>query len=211
MDQRLFLADNSGYNVSYIYNGRRRLSEIRHSASGELIAQYHYSDAGKLERKTLGNGAYTLYQYNGPNQQLSEVRNYLPGGRESTFFIYEYDKRGRITTVTTESGAWTYSYDPASQLIKWITPEGDTTEYTYDSRGNRLVQTRNGRREGYSVNYVNQYLEFNETESFVFDANGNLRQKRAPSSTESYTFDAEGKLIETETPDKRYWINTSQP
>jgi YD repeat-containing protein len=179
------------------------LSEIRQSASGELIAQYNYSEAGKLERKTLGNGAYTVYQYNGPNQQLSEVRNFLPGGQESTYFIYEYDKRGRITTMTTESGVWTYSYDSASQLVKWVTPEGDATEYTYDSRGNRLVQTRNGRKEGYSANSVNQYLTFNETENFVFDANGHLRQKTVQGSTERFTFDAEGKLIETETPDKR--------
>lgn len=57
--------------------------------NGELIVQYNYSKTGKLERKTLGNGAYTLHQYNGPNQQLSEVQNYLPDGQKSTFFVYE--------------------------------------------------------------------------------------------------------------------------
>ena len=59
--------------------------------------------------------------YEGPNRQLSAVRNFLPNGEESSYFIYSYDKRGRITTLTTENGVWTYIYDPASQLqlVKW--------------------------------------------------------------------------------------------
>lgn len=123
-----------------------------------------------------------------------------------SLFMSSYDKRGRITILTTERGTWTYSYDAASQLVKWVTPEGDATEYAYDSRGNRLFVTNNNmRKEGYSVNSVNQYLTFNETDSFVFDANGHLRQKMTRGRTESFTFNGEGKLIETETPNKRYY------
>lgn len=202
-DKRTFIADNNGYNVTYVYDGRNRLTEIHQSVSGELIVEYQYNERNEVVRKTLGNGAYTTYQYKGRNGQLSEVRNFLPSGEASSYFLYEFDKRGRLISMTSESGVWTYSYDPNGQLVKWATPEGDATEHTYDSRGNRLVQIRSGRQESYSTNSVNQYLEFNETESFFYDANGHLRQKIARGRTESFVFSAEGRLVETETPDIR--------
>lgn len=198
-DQRVFLADNNGYNVTYIYDRKEKLSQIRKSSSGEVIVEYQYDETDKLTRKNLGNGAYTIYRYNGPKDQLSELRNFLPGGEESTFFTYEYDKLGRIISATSESGRWKYIYDSAGQLIKWMNPELETTEITYDLRGNRLQQMVDGSEMGYSVNSVNQYLTFNGTELFSYNENGHLREKRSGRKRESFIFDAEGKLIETET------------
>ena len=94
-------------------------------------------------------------------------------------------------------------YDAAGQLIKWTSPTGGVTEYTYDSRGNRVVQTENNRQEGYSVNNMNQYTMFNDSDAFTYDANGNLRQKIIGGRTENFVFNSEGKLTETETPDRR--------
>ena len=206
-DQRTYIADNLGYNITYTYDGHNRLSEIRNALNTELIVRYVYLETGEVSGKILGNGANTTYIYDGPNRQLSAVRNFLPNGEESSYFIYGYDKRGRITTLRTESGIWTYSYDPASQLVKWVNPENDTVEYTYDSRGNRLVQTRNGQEEGYSVNSVNQHLMYNGTESFTFDANGYLKQKATQGRTERFVFNVEGKLTEAENPNKRSVID----
>ncbi len=203
-DQRVFLADNNGYNITYIYDRKEKLQQIQKSSSGEVIVEYQYDESDKLTRKNLGNGAYTIYQYNGPKGQLSELRNYLPDGEESTFFTYDYDKLGRIISVTSESGRWMYTYDPAGQLIKWINPEAETTEYAYDLRGNRLLQRVDGSEMGYSVNSVNQYLTFNGTEQFSYNENGHLSEKRSSGKRESFTFNAEGKLIETETLNTRY-------
>ena len=179
------------------------MSEIRQSLTGDLIVRYEYSDTDNLVMKSLGNGAYSMYKYEGPVGQLSEVRNFLPGGEESDYFIYHYDKQGRITFLATRRGNWTYRYDPANQLVKWITPDGDCVIYTYDSRGNRLVQTINNVEETYSVNIVNQYLEFGDMESFTYDPNGHLRQKITGARRERFTFSADGKLTETETPNLR--------
>ena len=208
-DQRVFLADSNGYNITYIYDGKERLSQIQQSTSSEVIVEYQYDETDKLKRKNLGNGAYTIYEYDGPKGQLSELRNFLPGGEESTFFTYEYDKLGRIISATSESGRWMYIYDPAGQLIKWINPEAETTEYAYDLRGNRLLQTVDGSEMGYSVNSVNQYLTFNGTEQFSYTENGHLSDKRSSGKRESFTFNAEGKLIETETLNARYTMKHS--
>ena len=179
------------------------MSEIQQSSTGDLIVRYDYSDTNNLVMKSLGNGAYSTYKYEGPVGQLSEVHNFLPGGEESDYFIYCYDKQGRITSLLTKHGNWTYRYDPANQLIKWITPDGDFITYTYDSRGNRLVQTINGSEETYSVNIVNQYLQFGNMESFTYDPNGHLRQKITGGRRERFSFSADGKLTETETPNLR--------
>ena len=202
-DQRTYIADNMGYNVTYFYDEHNRVSEIHDAANLELIVRYQYLATGEVSAKILGNGANTSYSYDGPNRQLSAVRNFLPNGEESGCFIYSYDKRGRLREMTTEHGKWTYKYDPSSQLVKWVNPQNDTVEYIYDSRGNRIVQIKNGREEGYSVNSVNQYLSYNETESFSYDANGFLNQKTSQRRTERFVFNEEGKLIETENPNKR--------
>ena len=202
-NQRMYIADNNGYNVTYSYDGKSRLSEIRHASSGELVASFQYGSRGELIRKPLGNGAYSTYHYRGDSQRLSELRNYLPNGTLSSKYVYHYDRKGKITGMTSLSGNWTYMYDPAGQLIKWTSPSGGVTEYTYDSRGNRVVQTRNNHQEGYSVNNMNQYTMFNQSDIFTYDANGNLRQKNTGRSLENFIFNSEGKLTGTETPDRR--------
>ena len=202
-NQRVYVADNRGYNVTYSYDGKSRLSEIRHANSGELVASFQYGLRGELLQKSLGNGAYSTYHYQGDTQRLSELKNYLPNGILSSRFIYHYDRKGKITGMTSLSGNWTYMYDAAGQLMKWTSSSGGTTEYTYDSRGNRIVQTRNNHQEGYSVNNMNQYTMFNESDTFTYDTNGNLRQKTAGSRLEKFVYNSEGKLTETETPDIR--------
>ena len=203
-NQRVYVADNSGYNVTYSYDGKSRLSEIRHGSNGELVAAFEYGDRGAVIRKSLGNGAYTTYLYLGDTRHLSELRNYLPNGTLSSKFIYAYDRKGKITAMISISGNWTYTYDAIGQLIKWTSPNGDVTEFTYDSRGNRIAHTRNAQQAGYTTNSMNQYTVFNETDTFAYDPNGNLRQKNAGGRTENFVFNSEGKLTETETPDIRY-------
>ena len=202
-NQRLYIADNRGYNVTYSYDGKSRLSEIRHASSGELVASFQYGLRGELIQKSLGNGAYSTYHYQGDSQRLSELKNYLPNGTLSSRLIYRYDRKGKIIGMTSHSGNWTYVYDSAGQLIKWTSPSDGITEYMYDSRGNRIVQTRNNHQEGYSVNKMNQYTMFNESDTFTYDANGNLRQKTTGSRLEKFVYNSEGKLTETETPDIR--------
>lgn len=132
------------------------------------------------------------------------MHNFLPGGEESDFFIYGYDKQGRMISLATKNGNWTYRYDPVNQLVRWVSPSGDVVEYTYDVRGNRLVEIINEQEKAYSVNSVNQYLKFSDTETFAYDANGHLMQKITGGRRERYTFSANGELIETESPNKRF-------
>ena len=131
------------------------------------------------------------------------MRNYLPNGTLTSTFSYTYDEKQRVTKISTDMGNWMYMYDAVGQLIGWVDPSGDITELRYDSRGNRIVEKRNEREMSYSVNNMNQYMAYNNSDSFDFDRAGNLRVKTSNGSSEHFTFNAEGKLVEVETPDKR--------
>lgn len=201
--QRVSLADNNGFRVTYHYDEKYRLSEVRLGESGDLVAQFEYGNNGYLIRKILGNGAQSTYSYVPGTEQLFELRNYLPNGTLTSTFSYTYDEKQRVTKISTDMGNWMYMYDAVGQLIGWVDPSGDITELRYDSRGNRIVEKRNEREMSYSVNNMNQYMAYNNSDSFDFDHGGNLRVKTSNGSSEHFTFNAEGKLVEVETPDKR--------
>lgn len=204
LNQRVYMGDsNNGFGVNYSYNGEDRLSEVQLADTGEIVAQYEYGLLGELINRTLGNGAYSTYKYEDGSLRLMELTNYFPNGTLSSIFSYQYDRKGRIVSLSTITGNWMYTYDATGQLIGWNDPHNQTTTITYDSRGNRVVKRVGENEIGYSVNNLNQYTVFNNTDTFVYDRNGNLREKNAGGVTERYTFNAAGQLIGTETADKR--------
>lgn len=195
--QRSFLADNRGYNISYFYDSQFRLVEVRQSSNHTLICRFDYVN-NVVTRKTLGNGAYSLFTYS--SDLLIQLENYLPNQTLSSSNRYDYDHRGRVTKMTDSVGqTWTYRYDVSGQLTGWTSSSGESIRYTYDNRGNRLVMERGESTGRYSVNEMNQYTAYNGTDQFSYDVNGNLAHRFTPTSAESYRYDAEGRLILTET------------
>ena len=199
--QRTYLADNHGYNVSYIYDLQSRLFEVRKSNDSSLITRFEYED-GFLARKILGNEAYTIFTYN-MNGKLVQQDNYFSNQTLSSSNRYEYDLKGKVTRITDGSNQrWSYRYDNAGQLLGWTSSSGEEVSYTYDSNGNRIFLQRGATNERYVVNNMNQYTSYKD-EQYSYDANGNLVQKVTPRGTERYHFDAEGKMVSTETPHER--------
>ena len=199
---RTFIADNNGYNISYLYDTQFRLSEVQKSADNSLIAQFEY-DGNLLTKKLLGNNAYSLYYYDS-SDRLVELRNYFSNESLSSSNHYEYDFKGRVVKMTNSlNEIWTYRYDALGQVTGWISSNGEDIRYTYDNRGNRLVTERNGNAEAYTVNPMNQYMAYNDTDTFSYDQNGNLVEKVTQGNRESYQFDPEGRLISTETINRR--------
>lgn len=202
--QRVYIADNNGYNISYHYNDHNQLAEIQQVDSEEWIVRFAYSVNDELMSKTYANGAYTRYEHDSEGRLLM-LKNFNPNGTLLSMFTYEYDQKGQIASVHTLSGNWTFSYDAVSQLTAWKDPAGEVTEVRYDSRGNRLSQQiGQGSSKVYSISNMNQYLSYGESDTFTYDMNGNLKQKTTYGRTESFTFDSEGRLTEVANSDKRF-------
>ena len=203
-NQRLYLADNHGFNVTYHYNEKNRLAAVRNATTGEAIAEWDYGNHRQPVKKTLRNEGYTTYKYDSTSERLLEIHNYLPNGTLLSYFVYNYDRNGHLERMTSMQGNWSYIYDAFGQLTGWTDPSGDSTEIAYDSRKNRISMTMGNVSSGYSVNNLNQYTAFGNNQTFQYDRDGNLLKKNELNRVETFRFSAEGRLTATETADKRF-------
>ncbi|WP_052404780.1 RHS repeat domain-containing protein [Bacillus rubiinfantis] len=87
-----------------------------------------------------------------------------------------HDKSGNILKVTDRHGTSQYEYDGNEQLIKETLPDGTINEYRYDKVGNRLASIQNGKVTKFSYNDGNQIIAKNDTNTFTYDADGNVKK-----------------------------------
>ncbi|KAJ7392606.1 hypothetical protein OS493_010257 [Desmophyllum pertusum] len=132
--------------------------------------------------------------------------NYFPNGSISSYFGYNYDRKGRIIQLNTTSGTWRYKFDAASQLIQSTDPRGKVVRYTYDKRKNRVVVSEEpGNKTLYAVNKVNQYSTAGNYD-IKYDMNGNMEEKtnrNVRNDSVKFKFSSEDFLLQAETPNKR--------
>jgi RHS repeat-associated protein len=203
--------DQSGFTVNYHYDAVGRLAQLT-DGNGNLIVSYTYDPAGRLIEKDLGNGTYTTYQYDGAGN-LAQLINYGPrpqqnqDGPINSSFAYSYDALGRMTSMTTLAGEWTYNYDAAGELAhaafasanSTVTPNQDL-EYLYDPAGNRTATIVNGVTTSYTVNNRNEYVSAGST-AFTYDDNGNLTSATDADGTTTYSYNAANQLTGVTGPD----------
>ena len=177
LKQRTLLADlTTGHNITYHYDKLNRLAEILVNGSREL--QIEYNSLGQVHKRILGNGGYTMYEYDTQSNRLLKLTNVSPDGSVSTKFEYGYDRKGRRVIMNSTQGSWKYKYDAAMQLTEWSSPRDERGRYVYDERRNRVFSETGAARSkaSYVTNKVNQYSSAGETE-YTYDSNGNLASK----------------------------------
>ena len=195
--------DQLGHRLDYHYDAVGRLDDMTDEL-GTRIVDYDYDLAGRLVRKTVGNGVYTTYAYDAAGQLLHLI-NYSPDGTILSRFDYTYDSRGRRTSMNTSYGLWTYEYDDLGQLTHAVLVSTDSSipnqdlTYVYDALGNRIRTIENTVTTEYTTNNLNKYTQTvssaeGET-TYVFDLDGNLIEERAPSGTTVYTCNDENRLV----------------
>ncbi|MFF4396524.1 polymorphic toxin-type HINT domain-containing protein [Streptomyces sp. NPDC001480] len=112
------------YWQSYTYDlvGNRR-TETLHNPAGDTSKDtkrtYAYPDPGKAHPHALSSVTTT-----GPTSTIQDS--------------YKYDETGNTTTRTLNGDAQNLTWDPEGHLAK-VTAAGKTTEYLYDTDGNRLI------------------------------------------------------------------------
>jgi RHS repeat-associated protein len=195
--KRIKMTDPDGKALLYEYDKAGRLFRIR-DGTGKLEVEYQYNDANIMTKKTLGNGAYTTYNYDLDGQLLKQI-NYDPKGKEISHFYYTYDAAGNVLSKDTIEGIESYAYDALGQLSSIRSTDGNQTEITYDSLGNRVKVTENGKPFAYTINNLNQYNSIGST-TYEYDANGNLMYKKENGKPTYYEYDPENNLLSVEGP-----------
>ncbi|KAL9963565.1 hypothetical protein ACROYT_G027086 [Oculina patagonica] len=209
--QRRVALNVTGLSLAYKYDRFYRLSEVvrvdpNASGRGDTLLKVEYNSQGMVSKRVLGNGAYSEYVLDPINLKLSRMVNYFPNGSISSYFNYNYDRKGRIIQLNTTLGNWHYKYDAASQLVETKNPQGNVVRYAYDKRKNRVfVSQESGNKTLYAANEVNQYTTAGDYD-IKYDMNGNMKGKSnrdVRNDSIKFMFSVEDFLVQTETPNKR--------
>lgn len=148
-------------NWTYRYDDIGQLTgAVFASTNPEIPSQdltYVYDNAGNRIR-TVENGVTANYDTNNLNQ-------YTTAGE----FSYTYDADGNLISKVRGNETWSYGYNSENRLVRVVEPDGTTTEYEYDTLGNRTATIDNGQRTEYLVDPFGFGDVVGE-----FDGNGNL-------------------------------------
>ena len=205
---RLILrVDQDSNTLNYAYDVASRLERI-FDGSGSDIVRYEYDAVGRINKKMLGSGAYTTYEYDAAGQILHLV-NYDDASGVISRFDNTYDLNGNPISITTLEGTHTYQYDALGQLTKVTYPDSSYTNYTYDAVGNRITVSNDGTATTYTTNNMNQYTSVGDT-SFSYDTNGNLISKTDDGQTTTYEYNYENRLTRVTSPEGT-WEYTYDP
>ena len=132
-----------------------------------------------------------------------------PSGTVDSYFQYTYNALGEETSMATDDGTWTYSYDNAGELIHAAlastnpdVPSQDLT-YQYNAAGDLTQTIVNGLTSTYTSNSVDEYTTVTSadgTTSYTYNANGDLVSMTDASGTTTYTYDSLNELTSVTSP-----------
>ena len=177
-----------GGTYTRVYDDLNRLDQVKEGAA--VLAEYSYNNLNQRTRRDYLNSTWTSYSYNDAGW-LTDLTNWRTETDIISEFSYTHDDVGNRTTMTTEDGTHTYSYDKIYELTAVNYPAGSSFSdqtFHYDSAWNRTT-TINGGTEEYLSNNLNQYTEVDGV-TFDYDDNGNLTDD----GTQTYYYDCENQL-----------------
>jgi RHS repeat-associated protein len=155
-----------------------------------LNTTFDYDATNKLTSRTLPNGVVTTSQYDGLNR-LTRL-THAKGANTLADFQYQFNALNNITEMTDSAGANNYTYDPLDRLTAATHPNQTNESYTFDDVGNR---TASHQGSSYSYQAFNRLVTANSN-TYGYNANGNLVSKTDASGSWSYTWDYENRLTE---------------
>ena len=190
--------DNS--EEAYTYNPKGQLETATNANIGYT---YTYYGNGWLKSVTDTNGKAISYdQYDGIGQKKQVT--YSPGTADQRQFTYVYDPAnlGRIKTITSAAGTFTYDYDNLGRRHSLAYPNGVSAVYLYDDL-NRLTSLthNNGTSPFLTYGYTHDQADNRKTrtgttpETYDYDDVYRLKQTITSTGAKNYTYDAVGNRL----------------
>ena len=188
------LSASNGYQIKYSRNILGRLTSVD---DGYGRTSYTY-EHGSVVRQ-LPNGMRSSFTFS-PSGRVVSILHQQADGSLIASFEYAYRPDGKVKTINekTSNGQKTlsYEYDPLGRLTLARSSNGDRTEYTYDSAGNRQTEVSNGRTKTFTYDANGRLLSSGAT-TYRYDRSGNLVFKRdgETGKTTRYEYDVDDRLV----------------
>ena len=174
--------------LSYVYDAADRLTRTTelYDASTRQTT-YAYDSAGNLKTEATA-GVTTTYAYDLQNRLTAK-----------NGVAYSYDKEGNLLT----DGTNTYSYDAESRMILGTNKQGETSAYSYNALGVRVLNVQGQHNINYDFrNYIglgSRYLKHDYLDIYKIDRNdwqptwetgaGHIVQTETATYTKEYIVD----------------------
>jgi len=154
--------------VMYWYYDRKGNDSVEMIYKEEHRYEYTWLRNGKINTKTLvkANGKKDVYSY-----------------------VYQPDGSYKETLTDGEFGMKSYDwYDKKGNVIKSQSPDGNTTTFRYDAKGNQISAVSDGKNQGTKINHRYSYNAKNQLIKSERNVDGNK-------SVTTYQYDAKGNVI----------------
>lgn len=184
--------DGIGNTRTFTYDARNRLITQNDPLGNSY--NYVYDANNNLVKETDRNGNSSIHAYDALNRQINVTD--ANGGVTA----YTYDKAGNLVTVKDANNNITaYTYDPLDRLSEEKFADNTSKSYTYDELGNLLARTDNqGQVTKYIYDNLNRLISRvypNATETFTFNATGQMLSATNQGATVTFTYDAVGRIL----------------
>ena len=188
----------NGYQLSYEYDGARRLTAIQ-NAAGERI-EYTVDAAGNRTQQNIKNNVGTIvYSVAQAFDELSRVMAITGNNNQNQ--KHQYDANDNTTAVTDGRNNKTQqTYDALNRVAKIIDPNLKETQFTYDAQDRiKTVTDARGNITMYNYdglgNLISQASPDSGITRFSYDAAGNRTSAvDARGVVVNYTYDALSRL-----------------
>ncbi|MFC4311446.1 RHS repeat-associated core domain-containing protein [Steroidobacter flavus] len=205
----------SGQVITYSYtNGKITGVSVNGTV---LVSNILYDPFGPLRQWTWANGSLAVRTFD----QDGKIAQIDSAGLKT----YSYDDASRITGITDTTNSalsWTYGYDDLDRLTS-ASKTGTTLGYTYDTNGNRLIQTgaaastftiaANSNRltstsgalaRTYGYDNAGNTTSFTGI-TFTYNNRGRMKSSTKSGVTTNYIYNALGQLIKKGTSTLYYY------
>jgi len=179
-----------GGTISKKYDEVGRL--IQYTDESTKTKKMYYDKTGNLSKLIDRKGQTIDYAYDSKNRLLSRSSS-------GSSISYTYYPDGKRKTMTDQTGITRYTYYPHNGLLKEkVFPDGNTIEYRYDSRGNKILVIGpfefTARYTSYSYDEVNRidsvYTEHGLTASYEYFKNDRYKKTQLGMGTQMhYTYE----------------------
>jgi RHS repeat-associated protein len=201
------------------YDPGNRLRSLTENPANPVAAVTRtYDDLDRLETETSVAGTVT-YTYDAAGNRRTRT---APGQASVT---YDYDNADRPRTITQGSSVARLDYDSASRRTKLSLPNGIDVVYRYNAQGLTGIDYLNGATTLGNLTYgydpagrinniggsfaatglppvisashgIDHRLNTQNTDSFTYDAAGNIQTRTDACGTTTYTWNVEGELTQ---------------
>ncbi len=183
--------DSLGRAVDYEYDSADRLVVIKLNDSQAF--RFTYDPKSRLSSIQYPNGVLGTWQYDADDRPLG-MKYTGEGGKTIGSWSFTNDAAGnRVQIVDAENRTLRFLYDPARQLIEENAGGNDTVKYGYLPGGNRGSKEHAGQTIRSRYDEAGRLVESGD-ETFAYDSNGNLLERRGPRGVTRFVHDVENRL-----------------